>query len=71
MPTEQVYTHEEIPYFFYLRDEADVDTGIESDDEEILRSADGGRERITCNNLHLFFNLSDEPDQIESSSYEI
>ena len=72
-----MYTHEEIPGFFYLREKeaaaADVDIGIESgcsdDDEEIVRKDADGRERITCNDLHLFFNLTDEAGEIESSSY--
>ncbi|OXU22696.1 hypothetical protein TSAR_015782 [Trichomalopsis sarcophagae] len=71
--SERAQAHEEIPRFFYLRNEPDdVDVGIESDDEddgeEIARSS---RERITCNKLHLFFNLTDDSDETENSSYEI
>ncbi|XP_008203512.1 uncharacterized protein LOC103315588 isoform X2 [Nasonia vitripennis] len=71
--SERAQTHEEIPRFFYLRNQPDdVDVGIESDDEddgeEIARSS---RERITCNKLHLFFNLTDDSDETENSSYEI
>lgn len=66
-----MYTTEEIPRFFYLRDQPDdVDVGIESDDDED-DDIPHSRERITCNSLHLFFNLTDDSDETENSSYEI
>uniref|UniRef100_A0ABD2XMX9 Uncharacterized protein n=1 Tax=Trichogramma kaykai TaxID=54128 RepID=A0ABD2XMX9_9HYME len=63
---QQAVPQEEIPYFFYLRDEVEnddsgvgIDSCPDSDDDE-----DGkcciGQERITWRNTHLFFNLMDE-----------
>lgn len=60
MKTDAVHTHEEIPYFFYLKCEPDIDIGIEHDDEQILLP-DLTRERISSNYINLFFNLADNP----------
>lgn len=60
MKTEMVYTHEEMPYFFYLKCDPDIAIGIEHDDEEILLP-DTTRERISSNYVNLYFNLADKP----------
>lgn len=60
MPSEQVITDEEIPYFFYLYVEPDIEIGVEHDDEEILLP-DLTREKITCEFKPLYFNLADKP----------
>ncbi|XP_067205147.1 uncharacterized protein [Linepithema humile] len=52
---------EDIPYFFYLRVEPDVDIAIQCNDERAI-SPDSDRERISANRKYLYFNLTDEPE---------
>ena len=60
MKTDLVCTHEEVPYFFFLKCEQDIDIGIEHDDEKIFLP-DLTRERISSNHVNLFYDLTDKP----------
>ncbi|XP_046412629.1 uncharacterized protein LOC124175968 [Neodiprion fabricii] len=61
LPTKLVHPNgEEVPYSFSLETDPDIDYAIEHEDEEVL-PADPGRERITHDFVHLYFNLSDKP----------
>ncbi|XP_019885157.2 uncharacterized protein LOC105258000 isoform X1 [Camponotus floridanus] len=50
---------EDIPYFFYLKAEPDMDIAIRYNDEKVI-PPDLDRESISVNRRHLYFNLTDE-----------
>ncbi|XP_046734159.1 uncharacterized protein LOC124404231 [Diprion similis] len=61
LPTKLVYPNgEDVPFSFSLETDPDIGYAIEHDDEEVL-PADPGRERITHDFVHLYFNLTDKP----------
>lgn len=51
---------ENIPYFFYLKSEPDIDIAIQHNDEKVI-PVDFGRESISVNYRYLHFNLIDKP----------
>ncbi|XP_043270650.1 uncharacterized protein [Venturia canescens] len=60
MDSEIVPTAEDIPYFFYVDAEPDIEIGVEHDDEKILLP-DLTREKIVSDFTPLYFNLADKP----------
>ncbi|GAB1863874.1 hypothetical protein CAJAP_04953 [Camponotus japonicus] len=50
---------ENIPYFFYLKAEPDIDIAIRYNDEKVI-PPDLDRESISANRKHLYFNLTDK-----------
>ncbi|XP_072767548.1 uncharacterized protein [Anoplolepis gracilipes] len=51
---------ENIPYFFYLKAEPDMDIAIRYNDEKVI-PPDLDRESISVDRKHLYFNLTDKP----------
>lgn len=61
LPTKDVCLRgEELPYFFFIGSEPEDEYAIVHDDEEVIL-ADPGRERITRDLKHLYFNILDKP----------
>lgn len=58
--SDSVPTVEDIPYFFYVNTEPDIEIGVEHDDETILLP-DVTREKIVSDFTPLYFNLADKP----------
>lgn len=50
---------ENIPYFFYLKAEPDIDIAIRYNDEKVI-PPDLDRESISVNRKRLYFNLTDK-----------
>ncbi|KAG7189278.1 hypothetical protein KM043_008829 [Ampulex compressa] len=51
---------EDVPYFFYVKAEPDVEIALEHDDEEVI-APDLDRESVFGNYRYLYFNLADKP----------
>lgn len=58
---DTVHADEDIPHFFYLRVEPDMDIAIRYNDEKAIL-LDPDRERVSANREYLHFNLTDEPE---------